>query len=244
MPSNSDPMVRVEVRGKSRGLALWPYGQPTEGALRELHYTVMRGASVVRSYDSTRAQIEQDPRLSDVAKREDVRKAALAQLSALTTTHKNLRNEAEAINERRRTLLEVKPYAPNDYATVAIDLAMAAHLRTLDEAGRVRAMGTDPRVADAVARLPPTLTGISEGAKQRLLADAALAKNPVEAQELETLSEALRYAHEGLANAARTIATDAGLEQAQFAPFAHIGQSDAIEPAAEPTDDTPQEETA
>jgi hypothetical protein len=236
MPQFESVLVNAEVRGKSQRITMWPYGDQPQGVLKELHYTVNRSASVVRQYDTLRSQIEQDGRLSDAAKREDVqRTAALPQLAALAVAHKNLRNEAEALDARRSALIEVKQYAPGDSATVAIDLALAAQLRDMNDAGRMQAMQQDPRLAEVVARLPSTLTGIREGLKQAILSDAASKMNPAEAAELQTLSEALRYANEGITNAARTIARDAGLTSEQFAPFAHI-----VSGSAEPATDVPE----
>ncbi len=240
-------IISAIVRGNTRRLALWPHGEPTSGALRELHYTVKRAASIVSAYDRQRVDIEGNARLSDAAKRDDVHKAALAQLGALKVTHQNLRNEVESIDARRNALLEIKPYAAGDFATVAIDLALATHLRSLSTAEALRAMQADPRVADVIARLPTTLTGIHEAMKARLLTEAAEKRNPGEAKEIATLNEALLHAHEGLANAAQTIAKDAKLDHAQFAPYHHIGSG--ADPLPQPMhtpepDDAPADEPA
>ena len=90
---------------------------------------------------------------------------------------------------------------------------------------RQQAMQHDPRVADVVARLPNTLTGIPETMKSNMLTEAAEKRNPGEAKDLATLNEALQHAQEGLANAARTIAQDAKLDAAQYAPYAYIGSA-------------------
>jgi hypothetical protein len=227
--------INADIRGGTRRLTLWPYGEQVSGALKELHQSAQRAARLVGIYDRKRFDIEYDDRLSDGAKRQDTQKAALDQLASLTAAHKNLRSLAEEIDERRNALLEVKPYAPSDFATVAIDLALAQHLRTMTEAERLKAAVADPRVAEVIARLPTTLTGISEGVKGRLLTDAAVQKNPAEAKELETLSEAMRYVSEGFTNAAITIARDAGLDQSQFAPYAHIGSGEGSAPESSQT---------
>lgn len=242
MPNANSVFINADMRGGTRRISLWPYGDPAAGSLKEVHDMVKRAAHAVSLYDNQRGGIDNDKRLSDAAKREDTKKAALGQLSRLVTAQKNLHREAADLNDRRSALLEVKPYAHGDFATVAIDLALAQHLRGMNEAGRIQASNADPRVADVLLRLPSTLTGINEGMKSRLLADAANQKNPEEAKELEALSEALRYANEGLANAAQMIARDAGLDRAQFAPYAHIGTGaeSTHEPAAD-TDDSNKE---
>ncbi len=178
---------------------------------------------MVDAYDRARAFVASDERLSDSAKRDDTKKAALTHLATLANVQANLRGQQNALENRRRALLEVAPYAPNDYASVAIDIALAGRLSAMTEVERLRAASSDPRVADVVMRLPSTLTGISEGTKGRLVADAAVQRNPTEARELETLSEALAHAAEGVRTAARAIAEDVHLTREEFAPYAHIG---------------------
>ncbi len=242
MSQSSSPFISATIRGNQRRLALWPHGEPTDGALNEVHQMVQRAAHAVSLYDRLRIGIDEDQRLSDSAKREDIKKAALAQLSRIATAHNNLHREATDIDERRNALLEIKPYAQGDFSTVAIDLALAATLRSASTADALKAIQADPRVADAVARLPTTLTGIPESVKARMLNEVAAQRNPGEVKELATLDEALRHARDGLANAARTIAQDANLNSAEFAPFAHIGSgiealpAQATEAADEPAE--------
>lgn len=223
MSNNESPFISAALRGKTRRIALWPHGEPTAGALRDVHAIAKHAGMTVEAYDRARAFVASDERLSDVARRDDTKKAALTHLSTLANVQANLRGQVAALENRRRALLEVKPYAPNDFAAVAIDIALAQKLSTMDEAGRMRAASSDPRVAEVVMRLPSTLTGVAEGAKSRLVADAARQRNPEEARELETLSEALEHATEGVHNAARAIAEDVHLTREEFAPYAHIG---------------------
>jgi hypothetical protein len=204
--------INAALRGKSRIVALWPHGE-AGGQLGEVHKIAKRCASIVEHYDRVRLQIETNDRLSDTAKRQDMQKAAREQLKALSVVGSLLRNEAETASERRQALSAVQPYKSGDHATVAIDIALAAHLRSLDDAGRAKAIQGDPRAAEAVMRLPATLTGLTEGQLGRITTEAIARNHPTEASELGTLSDATVQAQEAITTAARLIGEDAGFER-------------------------------
>ncbi|MGY3038531.1 hypothetical protein ACVWWQ_000118 [Rhodanobacter sp. TND4EL1] len=203
-------LIKANLRGKSHAIAMWPFENAT-GPLKEVQANVQRSARLVESYGQALERIENDPRLSNEAKHEDRQKLATQQLGALDVAGTILNGLKDDAQERRQTLSAVAPYPAGDYSTVAIDLALAAHLRSMSDEARGRAVASDPRAIDAIVRLPASLTGLTDQQKSRISTQAIVSKNPLEAQQLSDMDQALGYATEAAAIARDIIATDAGL---------------------------------
>lgn len=116
----------------------------------------------------------------------------------------------EAVGVERAKLAAVKPYAPDDAVTVQIDLALAAHLRSL--AGQEREKftaslmdGSNPSAVNAVLRLPPVLTGLSNELLALVETRAIERANPGQVREFQDLAQSARRAQEVLREASAAV---------------------------------------
>jgi len=204
--------IYVAFNGKSpRMLTIWPHGR--SGVFGELYQRVERAGNILTSFERKRQQIRADQRLSAKAKLDDERTAAKEAVEALRVSRSLLRSAAERLAEEQRAVVAVEPYKPNDVATVLIDLALGEHIRGMDPAKLVRSyrLGDgDPRLLEAMVRLPTALTGLTSEQHQACVTQAIYQRDPAQAQVREAYAEALQLAESAYRKAGEMLFGESG----------------------------------
>jgi hypothetical protein len=202
-PYGVHPFIKAVVAGREFNIALWQW--PADGAFASLYMCTRDAKSAVEGFHLAAATISADERRSALAKQEDRNAKGVEWLRTLGGVQRRLNNAAEALGQQRRKLSEVAPASPAD---AVIDCAIAQRLLALtndaEAMGAVRGSllsGADPRVTTAVLRLPAFLTGLSEQFVARVASAEIRRRAPREADEMESLGEALEAAQTGLRNA-------------------------------------------
>ncbi|WP_312920128.1 hypothetical protein [Stutzerimonas nitrititolerans] len=187
------------VNGKDRILAIWEGRTDTElygitkSTAREIENTFLR-----------MNRIKGDVRLSDQAKREDSRGAGLDSLKNLAKSAIRLEALRTQHKERANRLAAVTPYRDGDAATALIDMEIARKLASMPNATARAIMlvnGEQPRLTEAVLRLPAFLSGLSDAEYGRIASAAIERAHPEqsraiaqEADELDAASKAVEKA--------------------------------------------------
>lgn len=209
-------MIQAVVDGKEHLLAVWP-DDLIAGDTAPIRTIVTNAARILEDFGRVAERIRGDERLSATAQVEDQRAAATERLKQMATQQKALNEAAQKLSDRRNALLAVEPYRDGDHAAVAIDLALAEQLRGADAAylSSVLVLGTNPRLLQAIVRLPAELTGLSEDIKRAAIRNAAFHDKPVEASAVDNLGDAIEHAQAGLTRAFRVLATLGGVDFAE-----------------------------
>ncbi len=168
----------------------------------------------LRGFVTKRGNISTDTRLSDVAKQDDVRKAAVNALTELGGRQRALSTAIEATNSRRMALAKVKDPTPAD---AVYDVEVGRYLRSLQGDARqafVRDLmtGAEPRAVEAVLRQPAFLTGLTPQMLGIIRSAAVERAHPEEAEKLKALDEAAQTAQRVLQKVAQTISSEVKLE--------------------------------
>lgn len=212
--SNSIEMTDP-VTGARRQLASWR--TPRDGAHSQFWEPASLALAHAGNLADTLKDIRENPRLSDGAKLQDSKAAVVRALREVGQVQRTLTAAVEAVGVQRSKLAAVKPYVDGDVATVQIDLALAAHLRTLAGPEREKFVaglhdGTNQRAVDAVLRLPNALTGLSPELLAMVEARAIERANPGQVREFQELAQSARRAQEIVAEASRAVTQAAKLD--------------------------------
>lgn len=194
-----------------QSLGPWIHGR--SGVFGELYQRVERAGNILNNFERKRQQIRSDQRLSAKAKLEDERAAAKEAADQLRTSRSLLRSIAERLADEQRSVVAVEPYKPNDVATVLIDLALGEHIKGMDQAKLVRSyrLGDgDPRLLEAMVRLPTALTGLTPEQHQACVTQAIYQKDPANAQVREAYAEALQMAEYAYKKAGQLLMQESG----------------------------------
>lgn len=224
--------ISAIVNGKDRILAIWE--GPQEGEL----YGIAK--STAREIEGTFLRLNRiinDTRLSPEAKRDDRKEAGLDSLKNLTKSAARLEALRVQHQERVNRLAAVAPYRDGDAATPLIDMEIARKLDAMkDETARVILLvtGEQPRLTDAVLRLPPFLSGLSEAEHNRIAAAAIERANPEQSRLIAQEADDLNSTSKAIAKAFRLIVeqTGATLDAQVAAAGEHAGQLVNIAPEA------------
>lgn len=199
--------INAAYNGNSKILGIWKTDhdglafQIAQAAANELNGIWVR-----------QGMIASNPRLSDLAKKEDSAKTSAQALPKLAGMRRQLQIESDRLNARAASLKAVTPYRDGDHSTVAIDLALAQRLQSMTPSQRAAALSQvgDLRLRDAVLRLPADLTGVPVEKYAELERQAIEQNHPQEAVEIEELRQALHDATEVVSNA--WVEASAGVE--------------------------------
>lgn len=199
--------INAAYNGNSKILGIWKTDhdglafQIAQAAANELNGIWVR-----------QGMIASNPRLSDLAKKEDSAKTSAQALPKLAGMRRQLQIESDKLNARAASLKAVTPYRDGDHSTVAIDLALAQQLQSMKPSQRASALSQvgDLRLRDAVLRLPAALTGVPVEKYAELERQAIEQNHPQEAVEIEELRQALHDATEVVSNA--WVEASAGVE--------------------------------
>ncbi|QEA12095.1 hypothetical protein [Comamonas flocculans] len=200
--------------GQRRQLASWR--TPRNGAHAQFWEPVSLALAHVGNLADSLATIRNNERLSDGAKLEDSKNVVVRTLRELGQVQVKLNAAIEAVGVERGKLSAAQPYSPTDAVTVQIDLALAAHLRSLAGPERERFVaglhdGTNQRAVDAVLRLPPVLTSLSNELLGLIEVRAIERANPDQVREFQELAQSARRAQEILREASAAVTQAAQL---------------------------------
>ncbi|MDB5984761.1 MAG: hypothetical protein JWQ69_5776 [Pseudomonas sp.] len=203
--------LRATSGGKDRIVGMWRHAQ--DGAFSGLYGIATEARNHVTGLQIAAMNFNSDARLSDQAKKADIKGAAKDRLYFLGQLQRKL-DEMRAIhNAQAARLSAVKPYRDGDAAAVQIDLALAGMLRAMNPAERNAQLlaGTNKAYVDAVLRLPRELSGISTDWYARVQKEALVRASPREAQESEDLYQAAEDAQDTIKRAFDLIWKDSGI---------------------------------
>ncbi len=150
-------------------------------------------ASVANFLDRLNS-VRANARLSDAARADDEKDAARKALAELGDQQRALNRELERLDTERLKLASV---APADAAQAVIDVALAQHFRGLtgherDQLAASMVSGAEPRMVDAVLRLPAVLFGITPELRAVIESNAIEARAPEAVRDLQMRGEAAR----------------------------------------------------
>lgn len=224
--------ITAIVNGKDRILAMWE--GPKDG---ELYGITKNTAREVEATFLRLNRILNDDRLSAEAKRDDSKQAGLDSLANLAKSAATLEKLRVLHHERANGLAAVAPYRDGDAATPLIDMEIARRLADMkDETARVIMLitGEQPRLTEAVLRLPAFLSGLSDAEHGRIAAAAIERSNPAESRAIAEAASNLRSANGAVVKAFRIIAdnTHADLKAQVIAAGDHAGQLVNVAPDA------------
>lgn len=202
--------ITTIVNGRDRILAVWQGDQGSElyniakSAGREVEHTALR-----------LGRITSDTRLSAEAKRDDRKSAGVDSLRSLAKFSTRLEALRGDYQQRMNRLSAVAPYRDGDTSTPLIDMEIARKLSSMDDASARRLLlltGEQPRLTEAVLRLPPFLSGLSD-AEHRRIANVTLERANPEAFALITQEgEDLDSATKAVSKAFRLVVEVTGAE--------------------------------
>jgi hypothetical protein len=195
---NDPDSLTIEHGAKFYYLAAWRHPRTDSFAL--LWKAAVNARTAVANLLDRLDTIRANDRLSDRARADDEKAAAREALAELGTQQRMLNGQAERIGAERRKLAVV-PQA--DAAQAVVDVALAAHFRSLSAAEREQmnaalVSGAEPRMVDAVLRLPATLFGLSQELRAVVESNAVARAKPEAVGELKQLGEAINTAQQVL----------------------------------------------
>lgn len=202
--------ITAIVNGQDRILAIWEGQQSGElygiakSAARELEGVGLRLNRIIN-----------DTRLSAEAKRDDRKTAGLDSLKTLAKSAARLEVLRAQHQERSRNLAAVSPYRDGDAATPLVDMEIARKLDQMkDEAARVVMLvtGEQPRLTEAVLRLPAFLSGLSDAEHNRISAAAIERAHPEQSRLIAQEANDLNAATGAVRKAFKLIVEQTGAE--------------------------------
>lgn len=201
--------------GKGAPVALlqgWGYGR--DGAFGQMHERIKRADQILRGLDNKLALIRNDARLSAQAQRDDQRAAAVEAAAALQTSERLLDDIEQGLADDSDTASPIEGYKPNDFATVAIDLALAGVLQKMpvSELVSLAQNGRDPDLLAAMVRLPAALTGVAPELKQKAVAQAIYRADPTKAHMRQSHDEAMGKARFAYKQAFKVLRDHTGID--------------------------------
>lgn len=202
--------IKAIHNGSDRIMAVWE-GQQSG----ELYSIAKEAARAVEHTGLVINRIVNDKRLSPEAKREDRKSAGLDSLKDLAKFAARIEILRKQGVVRANALAAVAPYRDGDAATPLIDMEIARKLGQMtDESARVLMLltGEQPRLVEAVLRLPAFLSGLSDAEYRRVSASAIERANPTESRLIAQEADDLNSAHTAVVKAFKLIVEATGAE--------------------------------
>lgn len=196
--------------GKDHILALW------EGTTDSELYSIAKAAG--RELENTALRINRivnDDRRSEIAKRDDRKEAGLDSLNALSKMIGQLQVAQNKHLARANNLSAVASYRDGDTSTVAIDLEIGRRLSQMPNEQQRMIMlvsGENPRIVDAVLRLPAFLSGLSDAEYRRVYTAAINRKNPEEFDSIQQEADDIEVATGAVKKAFKVIVEQTGAD--------------------------------
>lgn len=198
-------------------LLVWRWAR--DGDFGKLWHAANAAVNQAAAYFLTRESVNADADLSDAGKRSRLEAAATLHLAEIGRLQKSLSEAGETIAAQGRELAAVKPYGAGSEAaaTAIVDAEIARTLRELPESQREKIArsllsGEHQRVVDAVLRLPPLVSGLSENVTGMIRAAAIRREHPGQVAKMEQLGEALAGAQIVVRKSAAAVIDSSGLD--------------------------------
>lgn len=202
--------ISTIVKGKDRILAIWQGDQNTE-----LYSIAKHSGREVENAGLRLNRILGDARLSDKAKREDSKVAGIESLRNLAKFSTRLETLRTDYQVRLNRLASIAPYRDGDAATPLIDMEIARKLSAMEDASARRLLlltGEQPRMTEAVLRLPPFLSGLSDAEHRRIINSSLERSNPEGLALITQEGEDLEAATKAVSKAFRLVVDITGAE--------------------------------
>lgn len=142
------------------------------------------------------AKINADPDLSAEGKAKRIAEINRGAVKKLADVADELNDHDSVVREQvTEPLPYVEGYAPQDYATPTIDLALVQAFKAMDQNERSACLarmlgGNDQRMTDAILRMPTVLTGLSSVVLANLRDAAVNRAHPEEVSRRRSLAAA------------------------------------------------------
>lgn len=202
--------ISTIVNGKDRILAVWQGDQSSE-----LYNIAKLAGREVENTGLRLNRIAGDTRLSSEAKRDDRKEAGVDSLRSLAKFSTRLEALRGDYQERLNRLAAVTPYRDGDTATPLIDMEIARKLGAMDDASARRLLlltGEQPRLTEAVLRLPPFLSGLTDAEHRRISTASLERSNPEGLSMIKQEGEDLDSATKAVLKAFRLVVEVTGAE--------------------------------
>ena len=202
--------ISTIVNGKDRILAVWQGDQSSE-----LYNIAKLAGREVENTGLRLNRIAGDARLSSEAKRDDRKEAGVESLRSLAKFSTRLEALRGDYQERLNRLAAVTPYRDGDTATPLIDMEIARKLGVMDDTSARRLLlltGEQPRLTEAVLRLPPFLSGLTDAEHRRISTASLERSNPEGLSMITQEGEDLDSATKAVLKAFRLVVEVTGAE--------------------------------
>jgi len=202
--------ISTIVNGKDRILAVWQGDQSSE-----LYNIAKLAGREVENTGLRLNRIAGDARLSSEAKRDDRKEAGVESLRSLAKFSTRLEALRGDYQERLNRLAAVTPYRDGDTATPLIDMEIARKLGAMEDASARRLLlltGEQPRLTEAVLRLPPFLSGLTDAEHRRISTASLERSNPEGLSMITQEGEDLDSATKAVLKAFRLVVEVTGAE--------------------------------
>jgi hypothetical protein len=189
---------------------------------------------VLAAFDSVRAEVMADRRLSPVGKRDALKEWKDTQLPVLRASLERAAQQAAAAEENAVTsIMRGQIEKPTEVADAMLDQEVRAHFRSmptdLARSDALRRLSGDKSVLRAVLTAPAFLSGLSEVQLEQVRIAAAKAADPDRMAKVETMRRGWAATEKAVAAAARAV------EQAMVEPAQSTGDRNLPKPDAENT---------
>lgn len=198
-------------------LLVWRWARDSD--FSALWHVASAAANEAGAFFLARETVINDADLSESGKRTRLENLAKGCLAAIGALQKSLNQSGETIAAQGRELAAVKPYGAGSEAaaTAIVDAEIARALRELPENEREKIArgllsGEQQRVVDAVLRLPPLVSGLSENVAGMIRAAAIRREHPELVAKTEQLGEALAGAQIVVRKSAAAVIDSSGLD--------------------------------
>lgn len=208
---NDPDAVAIDNGNSYHLLAVWRH--PRDEAFSPLWEIALAARTAVANMLDRLENVRQNDRLSDRAKQEDEREIARRTLADLGEQQRRLNKATDDLNAKRMRLAEVPPA---DAAQATVDVAIASFFRELTGDARSALLaemvaGSQPRIVEALLRLPTVMFGITEKLAATIEGNAIVRRAPEQARHLQQMDEALSTAQLALTRAVALVNDSSGL---------------------------------
>lgn len=238
----------VEVRAGDKAILLASWRFPRDGRFSQLWNITTGARATLSTFLKSLQGIQEDPRLSEVAQKEDSKARALEALKDLGQRQRGLNSNIEANRAEFLKLSAIAPYSGQTAAADAVvDCEIAALFRSLSGDARADFLkrmlsGEYHRELDAALRLPPSLMGLTPEARSALESSALQRREPDAVAEFSEYFEAsrttqwiLRKVFDHILGASSLTVQEqmSALGQEAWEPFVKLGPKAAMQALAD-----------
>lgn len=208
---NDPDAVAIDKDGRFHMLCVWRHDR--DGSFAPLWAITTSARTALANMLDRLDNVRQDERLSDRAKQDDEKKVARGALAEMGEQQRRLN---QIISQQDQERLKIAKVPPADAAQAVVDIGIAEYFRTLTGDARSKLLsemvaGSQPRVAEALLRLPTVLFGIDPQLKDTIESNAIARRAPDQVRALQQMSGAIRTTQLALTRAVDLVVGNSGL---------------------------------